>query len=158
MNKYKVEIKWAIIFFVVSLLWMVFERAVGLHDEHIDKHMIYTNFFAIPAILVFVMALLDKRKTSYGGKMTYKQGLMAGLIITAIVTILSPVSQYITSEWITPDYFKNVTNYSVETGFMTREAALDYFNMKKYIIQSLIGAAVMGVVTSAIVAIFTRRS
>ena len=77
MNKYKVEIKWAIIFFVVSLLWMVFERAVGLHDEHIDKHMIYTNFFAIPAILVFVMALLDKRKTSYGGKMTYKQGLMA---------------------------------------------------------------------------------
>lgn len=158
MNKYKVEIKWAIIFFVVSLLWMVFERAVGLHDEHIDKHMIYTNFFAIPAILVFVMALLDKRKTSYGGKMTYKQGLMAGLIITAIVTILSPVSQYITSEWITPDYFKNVTNYSVETGFMTREAAMDYFNLKNYIIQSVIGAAAMGVVTSAIVAIFTRRS
>jgi hypothetical protein len=40
---------------------------------------------------------------------------------------------------------------------MTQEAAENYFNMKSYIIQGLIGAPVMGLITSAIVAIFTRK-
>ena len=38
---------------------------------HIDKHVVYTNFYALPAILVYVFALLDKRKNFYNGKMTY---------------------------------------------------------------------------------------
>jgi hypothetical protein len=62
-------------------------------------------------------ALLDKRKNFYNGVMTYKQGFITGLIITAIVTIFSPLTQWIISNVITPDYFKNVIQYSVETGY-----------------------------------------
>jgi subtilase family serine protease len=40
---------------------------------------------------------------------------------------------------------------------MTEEAARKQFNLKNYIIQATIGALIMGVVTSAIVAIFTRK-
>jgi hypothetical protein len=47
MSQYKIEIKWALIFFIVSLIWIFLEKLVGLHDAHIDKHPIYTNFFAI---------------------------------------------------------------------------------------------------------------
>jgi len=47
MNRYKTEVKWSIIFVVVMLLWMGFERLTGLHDEYIAKHAVYTNFFAI---------------------------------------------------------------------------------------------------------------
>jgi hypothetical protein len=113
MKKIKIEIKWAIIFVVMTLIWMVLEKLVGLHDEHIDKHPIYTNFIAIPAIAIYVFALLDKRKNFYKGAMTYKQGFITGLIITAIVTVLSPLTQYITSTIITPEYFPNMINYSV---------------------------------------------
>ena len=48
-NKYKTEIKWAIIFAIVMLMWITLEKLTGLHSEHIDKHPMYTNFFSIPA-------------------------------------------------------------------------------------------------------------
>ena len=157
MQKFKIEVKWAVIFVIMTLIWMVLERIAGFHSTHIDKHAIVTNFIAIPAITIYVLALLDKRKKYYTGKMTYLQGFVSGLIITLIVTIFSPLTQYITSAIITPDYFKNIIEYAVKEGKMTQEAAENYFNMKSYIIQGLIGAPIMGIVTTAIVAIFTKR-
>ncbi|MCS4434765.1 DUF4199 domain-containing protein [Aquiflexum gelatinilyticum] len=157
MKNIKIEIKWAIIFAIMTLLWMVLEKAVGLHDAHIDKHVIYTNFIAVPAIAVYVFGLLDKRKNFYHGKMTYLQGFISGMIITAFVTVLSPLTQYITSTFITPDYFQNAIAYGVSSGKTTQEAAEAYFNLENYIIQGLIGAPIMGLLTTAIVSIFTQK-
>lgn len=156
MNRYKTELKWSAIFVVVMLLWMGFERLMGWHGENIENHAVYTNFFAIFAIGIYVLALLDKRKTAYDGFMTWKQGFIAGLIITIIVTLLSPLTQWITHTVITPDFFENIRAHSVQEGLMTQEEAADYFSLSGYIIQSMIGAFVMGIITSAVVAIFTR--
>lgn len=155
MSNYKVEIKWALIFTAVALLWMVFEKAMGWHGPKIDQHPIYTNFFALVAIAIYVFALRDK-KQSMGGTMTWKQGFIAGVIISLIVMVLTPLSQYITHAFITPEYFQNAINYAVENEKMTQEQAEQYFNMKSYIIQSAIFAPVVGIITSAIVAIFVR--
>ena len=157
MQNIKIEIKWAVIFILVGLAWMVLERAAGLHDEHIDQHAIYTNLFAIAAIAVYVFALLDKRKNFYNGVMTYKQGLMTGLVITLFVTLLTPLWQWLTVAVITPDYFQNARAYAVETGQMNEEQAEVYFSINSYIIQSVVFTPVMGLLTSAIVALFTRR-
>jgi len=156
MKNLKIEFKWAVIFIIMMLVWMLLEKLAGLHDENIDKHSVYTNFVAIPAVAVYVLALLDKKKNFYDGKMSYMQGFKTGLIITVIVTIVSPLTQYITSTFITPDYFSNVTEFAVKEGKMTKEEALNFFNLKSYIMQGLIGAALMGIVTSAIVAFFTK--
>lgn len=157
MKKIAIEIKWGVIFAIVSLLWMMLEKALGWHDELIDKHMIYTNFFAIVAIAVYVVALLDKRKNYYNGKMTWLQGFLSGIWIAVVVAILAPLTQYITSTIITPEYFPNVIEASVELGMKTREEAEAYFTLKNYIMQSVIGALLMGAVTSAIVALFVKR-
>lgn len=156
MKNIKIEIKWALIFILSMLAWMFFEKSMGWHDEKIADHATYTNFFAIPAILVYVFALLDKKKNFYSGVMSYKQGVISGLIITVIVTVLSPLAQYITSTIITPDYFPNVIEYAVSSGKMTQADAEAYFNINSYMIQSVIGALVMGLVTSLIVAIFVK--
>lgn len=156
MKNIKIEIKWALIFILSMLAWMFFEKSMGWHDEKIADHATYTNFFAIPAILVYVYALLDKKKNFYSGVMSYKQGVISGLIITVIVTVLSPLAQYITSTIITPDYFPNVIEYAVSSGKMTQADAEAYFNINSYMIQSVIGALVMGLVTSLIVAIFVK--
>jgi len=157
MKKIGIEIKWGILFAVIQLLWMLGERLAGLHDENIEYHAKITNLFALVAIAVYVVALLDKRKNSYQGKMTWKQGFFAGLIITAVVTVLTPLTQYITSAIISPGHFENMIAYTVETEKMTQEAAEAYFNMKSYMIQSIIFAPVIGIVTSAIVAVFNRK-
>lgn len=154
--KYKLEIKWALIFIGATLLWMLLEKAVGLHSTHIDKHMYLTNLFAIPAILIYVLAFKEK-KTTNSGVLTYKHAVISGLVITVLVAILSPPTQWVISEIITPEYFPNVIAYSVESGYYkTLEEAQAYFNLENYMLQSAVGALFMGVITSVVVAFFMR--
>lgn len=155
MKSFKIEIKWAIIFSIVSLLWMVLEKFSGLHDKYIDYHLYLTNLFAIPAIIVMVMALKDKKKNFYNGQISYKQGLISGIILSAIIAILSPITQLITTYVITPEYFPNVIKRSVELGYyMSTAEAEANFNYQNYAIQGFIGAFVMGIVTTSIAMIF----
>lgn len=157
MKKYSIEIKWTVTFITMTLLWMLFEKLAGLHSTHIDKHMYLTNLYAIPAIIVFVLALKDKKKNFYNGNMSYKQGLVSGLIISAIVAIVSPLMQWIISYIISPEYFSNVIDYSLKTGhYKTKEEAEAFFNYKNYAVQSTIAAIVMGALTTAIAMIFIK--
>jgi hypothetical protein len=157
MNKIKIEIKWAIIFVLMTLAWMLLEKLAGLHGENIDYHMYLTNLFAIPAIVVMVLALKDKKRKFYAGNMNYVQGLISGIFLSAFISLLSPLTQWITSYVITPEYFPNVIERSVELGyFETREAAEANFNYRNYAINSTVFAFVFGVITTAVAMIFIR--
>lgn len=156
MKNLKIEIKWAILFAISTLVWMLIEKSLGWHDEKIADHATHTNIFAVVAISIYVFALLDKKRNYYQGRMSYKQGFIAGLIMTLFIVLLSPLTQYVTSVWITPDYFPNVITYVVESGKMTQTDAEAYFNLKSYLFQAIVGAALMGVLTSAVVAFFLK--
>ncbi|TVP46597.1 MAG: DUF4199 domain-containing protein [Mongoliibacter sp.] len=157
MKNLKTEIKWALIFVAMQLTWFVLEKLTGLHGENIDQHYIFTNFVAVFAFVVYALAFLDKRKNDLGGKMTYWQGLKTGLWISLFVTILTPLTQYLVSYWISPEYFPNMIAHSVEKGEMNQEEAEAYFNFENYLFQSVVFAPIAGIVTSTIVAIFTRK-
>ncbi len=157
MKKIKIEIKWAILFSVMGLLWMVLEKLCGLHGKYIDYHLYLTNLFIIPAIWIMVLALKDKKKNFYKGQMTYKQGLISGIILSFFIALLSPLTQWITSYVITPEYFPNVIKRSVELGyFKTATEAEANFNYPNYAKQGAIGALIMGIITTAIAMIFIR--
>lgn len=156
MKSRRIEIKWGIIFIFTTLAWMILEKVLGWHDEKIANHAVNTNFFAIPAILVYVLALLDKKKKFYRGHMNFREGVIAGLFMTAVVALLSPLNQYLISTVITPEYFPNVIEYVVNNGIMTQDAASSYFSLNNYLIQSVIGAVVMGTVTSLAVAFLIK--
>lgn len=157
MKKYQIEIKWAIIFAIISLLWMWLEESAGLHGKYIDKHALYTNFYAIPVIAVYVLALLDKRKNRFQGKMNFKQGFGTGVFITLLVTALTPLIQYITHEFITPQYFKNIISYSIENNTMATDKAHSYFSLENYIKISAASALLLGIATSAVVALVVKK-
>lgn len=157
MKKYGIEIKWGITFFVAILLWMFIEKLAGLHDEYIEHHAFYTYFFVLPAIAIYALALLEKRKKFYNGYMTWREGFSAGMIMTMVVVILSPIGQLIIHNIITPDYFVNVIEYTVANEIVSREDAENYFNLRSYLIQSIVSALMMGAVTSAVVALFVRN-
>ena len=152
-----IEIKWAVLFSIVGLIWMVLEKASGLHDQYIDYHLYLTNLFAIPAILMMIGELKDKKKNFYEGEMTYRQGFVSGLILSIFIALLSPITQWITSYAISPEYFPNVIKRSVELGYYpTTEAAQEQFNYNNYAIQGAIGAIGMGIITVAIAMLFLK--
>ena len=151
------ELKWAGIFIVVALLWMVLERLAGLHGPRIEHHATLTNLFSLPAVAVYVLALRDKRDGDLGGTMTYGQGFVSGAIITVIVALVSPLSQWVTHTVITPDYFENAIAAADRMGMASQADAEAYFNLANYIRLSMFGALAMGVGTAAVVAFFVRR-
>jgi len=156
MKKYQIELKWALVFVGMTLIWMIGEKLLGYHSEKIDQHEVITNFIAIPAIAVYVFALLDKKKNFYKGQMNYLQGFISGIIISVIVAAISPLTQYLTSVVISPEYFPNIIKYTVDNGKATQAEAISYFNLTSYVTYGVIGALGMGAVTSAIVAIFVK--
>nr|WP_294937078.1 DUF4199 domain-containing protein [uncultured Flavobacterium sp.] len=156
MKNFTVEIKWAVLFALALLAWMFMEKSLGWHDVHIDKQPIYTIIFALIAILLYVLALKEKKRTIFNGQIDWKQGFISGILLTVFITILSPLTQYITYAIISPDYFKNAIQYSVLHKIMTQQAANEYYTLKSFIMQGVFDALSRGVVTSAIVAYFIK--
>jgi len=156
MNNYKLEIRWGVIFSAAMLLWLLIERLAGLHSTQIAQHMIWTNLFAIIAIGIYVFALRQKRDKELAGQMTWKQGFMCGVGITIVVALLTPLTQWLAHTVVSPHFFANMVDYAVRSGNMTEAQALSYFSLQSYMIQSVIGAVVMGVLTAAVVALFVR--
>jgi Protein of unknown function (DUF4199) len=155
-QQYKFEIKWAIIFAAASLVWTVVEKGLGWHGPLIAKHELYTLFFMPVAFVIYAIALLAKKK-ELGGYMTWKEGLVSGTVIGAVVALLAPVTQVITHKVISPEYFPNVIAYAVQKGKTSQADADAFFNLPSYIFQSSIGAVLAGLVTAAIVSVFVRK-
>lgn len=155
-SKYKIEIKWAFVFIAALLGWSLLEKVLGFHSSRIGQHEYISMGFMIPAILIYVLALREKKMKFYNGHMSFKQGFIAGLIITLIVSLFNPFTQWVISTLISPSYFDNIIAFSVEGGYDTLEEAQAYFNYSTYALQGTIWAFAMGVITSLIVALFIR--
>jgi Protein of unknown function (DUF4199) len=151
----KTEIKWGLIFSLAALLWVLLERLAGLHDKYIQYHPLLSMLFVIPAVVMMLMAISEKRR-ELGGAITFKQAFLCGLGVSVVVTLLAPLAQYLTQNFITPNYFTNAINYAVQNGHQTREQAELYFSLKSYILQASLGGLVMGAITTLILAAIMR--
>jgi len=159
MIKYRTtEIKWAIIYSLTILLWMLLERLLGLHSTYLNWQQYLTNLFYIPVILIYCMALKEKKRRDFKGSMTYLRGLGTGFFLTIWVTLLAPFCQTITSLVITPHYFQNVIDYTVEHGlFPSQEVAARQFNFQNYVVQSTQWSLYIGLVLSLVLPLFYLR-
>lgn len=156
MKKFGIELKWGFLFFLSGLAWMFLEKSLGWHDRLIEQHATYTLLYAPLAIFIYVIALWEKKKKTYRGRMTFLQGFLSGLVITLVVVLLTPLSQYISHSLISPDYFPNIIQLTVNSGKMTLQEAEAYFNLMNYTTMSVFFAAGMGLLTTVVVMIFMK--
>lgn len=130
---------------------------MGWYSDKIADHTTMTNFFAFVAIAIYAFALLDKRKSSYDGFMTWKQGFVSGIVLSLFITLLNPLATLLIHKVISPEYFPNIIAYAIESGQATKEEAKAYFTLSSYLVQGAIFSLIVGVFTSAIVAFFVKR-
>jgi hypothetical protein len=133
------------------------EKLAGLHSTRIASHATVTNLFIIVAFVLYWL-MLRKKKREMGGAISFGQAVLSGLIMTLVVTLLTPLWQWLTIRVISPDYFTNMINYSTSNKLMEPEEASAYFSMKNYIMQSLMFAPLAGIVTTIIMAWIVSRS
>lgn len=156
MSKYKIEIKWAFIYAIASLAWMVFEKEMGWHDVSISKHPLYSSLFSFIGIIIYYLALREKKIVAYHNNIHWKEAFVTGAIMTVFVTILAVPVFYLTVKVISPSFFENMINYAVQRKVYTLEQAQNYFNTQSYLLQVVAGNLSMGIVTSAVVAYFIQ--
>lgn len=152
--KAKLILKWALILFGATIVWMVFEKLMGWHGPRIADHATYTNLYDLVFLTVFVFAFRDKRSRQPDGILTWKEGLLYGISITAVITLLSPLTQTIIHRLISPEFFPNIINMAVEKQILTQESASARFNLTSYIFQNMIGTFILGTVFTMILALF----
>lgn len=156
MKKIAIEIKWGILFSVASLVWMISENAVGLHDVYIGKQAIYTNLFGIIAILIYFLALREKKYVNYKGVMNWQHGFISGVVLSVVICVLNPLVQYISYTFISPNFFSTIIHYYVEHNKQTQLQAENYFNLSSFILQGIFNALSMGILTAAVVSLFLK--
>jgi hypothetical protein len=155
MKKFATEIKWGIRYAFLWILWLFIEKSSGYYEAKISDHALYSMLFTLVTIFVYYVAIKEKKNHFFKGQMNWKQGCTTGIFLTAVIAILTPFCQIIFHKAIAPEFFPNMIEFSVSKG-NSRETAENYFNLSSYIIQSIFGALSLGVVISAIVALFLQ--
>jgi hypothetical protein len=146
----------SVFIFIVSTLWLAFEKLIGLHGKFITYHQYVTMILPIFIILITAKST-QLYRIKCGGKITFAHALFFGLSLTAFNTALSPVGLWIFENFINPNFYKDFINYSVTNGLHDKASAHDYFNHDNYLEQTLIAQSTLGIFLSVVIAFASSR-
>jgi hypothetical protein len=156
MKKFEIELKWAVFFSLALLIWMYFEKAMDWHGEKIKFQPIYSMLFGVIAIIIYILALLDKKKEYYDTKIDWKQSFLSGAILSLFIAFFTPLVIYITYEIISPEFFSTFITYKTENTKMSLADAKKYFSMSNYLYTNTFSTLSNGIVISAIISFFIK--
>tara|TARA_B110000503_G_C7131683_1_gene407052 strand:+ start:720 stop:1202 length:483 start_codon:yes stop_codon:yes gene_type:complete len=156
MEKFKIEFKWAMVFSLSLLFWMYFEKIMGWHSEKIKFQPIYTMLFGFVAVIIYVFAILDKKKNHFNGTQDWKKGFLSGAILSLLIAAFNPIVQYLSYEVISLNFFTNIISSKIEHKRMSLIDAEKYFTLSNYIYFSTFSSLSYGIVTASIVAYFVK--
>jgi hypothetical protein len=156
MKKRSIEIKWAMIFTIMTLLWMLGEKLAGLYSYNIALHETITNFILIPSVIIYLMALKEKKKKDFNGQMSYPQILISGIILSLMISLLSPLVLYSTFTFISPEYFGHAIEYAVATKQASLAEAQDYFSLETYLYRGIFCGPIIGFILTALIGLFLK--
>lgn len=155
LRKLRIEIKWVIIYHLLGLLWVYFEHAMELDQYNVELHILFTNLYIIPSIIIFCLAFMDKRNNYYMHHMSFKEVIFFGLSMTAMITLLTPITQSINSLFITPEFFDRAIDHFVAENEMTSTQAKAYFTLNNYIKVSMQGAFKLFLILTTLITIIS---
>ena len=125
---------------------------MGYHDINIKWQPVFNLLYIFPTFILYLLALLEKKKKYYQDQMSWKQGMISAIIISFIIVFFSPITQFIIHEIISPDFLKNTINYTVSQKKLTLTEAKEYTTLTSSIWKNISDGLSFGVVIGAIVA------
>jgi hypothetical protein len=157
MEKFKIEFKWASIFTAINILWVYAEKYLGLHDEQSFIHPIISYVLIVPITICIFFSLRQKRDDYYSGKITWQKAFLSGALFSLLIAGLSPGTIYVMTQYISPDFFNNAIQTSIEKG-SDEKFVNEIFNLNSYIQSTMMLYLSFGVMISAIVGLVVKRN
>ena len=160
----KTELTWGVIIGIVTILWMTFEYILGTTLGRPDLGT-YTGFFSvIIPILGLSFGLRQKRK-ELGGKLTFGEGVKAGLIISVISAVIASLFVFIFLSFfpqVTDSFLEYARQLIIESGgteetaSATIEQLRAQFQPLPQAIYMFFGTVITGTIISLIVSAFIK--
>lgn len=151
----KTELKWAVIYVAMTMVWSLIGKSLGFHDSRIAAGAIFNTLIIIPSVIIYVLSMREKKVKHYGEHASYIQIFKSGLMLTLFVTILGPVYPIFTNV-ISPDFLDNSIRFMVTSNQMNEADAAKQFTLANFIVQGLIASIIFGLIYSAIISIFLK--
>lgn len=146
----RIEIKWAIIIFIVQMLWLVAERFAGLYGAHYGWHEIGSwLFLGIYAGLMF-LALYDLRKSN-NGFLSRRHGFISGFFISLIMVAVAPIVVAILAFVIQPNFFSVMIENALRVNeYSAYELAEQEYNYWAFVKLYMAGYLLVGSLSGAL--------
>lgn len=144
MEKYRIEIKWALIFGAIYLIWMIIEKQLGFHSEKALQEPLFNLIFIPISFILFFLALREKKKVVFNNEIEWKQGFASGIVLSFLITIISTTVVYITFSLISPNFFETAINMS-----KNKEVAQFNFNLPVFVKNNIFDKLSFSVVFAA---------
>lgn len=155
---WRIALKWGLVYALLTLIWLSLESMAGLHDSRVKYRVILTNLKYIPMLLIYYAALREARNLKPDEAYPYSQAFIDGLRLTAMATLLSVPAQYLSMEYLVPDFLQKMEAAMIEGGWMTAVEAKGFFKFRSYFIQSVLAIPATGLMITAITALFVQRN
>jgi hypothetical protein len=149
------EIKFGIILSFTTLFWITLEFLVGLHTIYLEMHSYSSIIFLVVTAYILYFGV-RKRKTEMNEALRFSRAFLSSFNIVIVAVLLSPIVNYLFHTFINPDFFTSMINKSVSSMMMTEDKAMEYFNLKSYIQQGIVGGLISGSFLSLIIAFILR--
>lgn len=147
-------LKWGVVIGVLSLLWHVLEKFTGFDSDFIEYHTKAGIFFLVPFVMIYVLALLQKRNEN-GGTLTYMDGLKHALYIAILSIPFVMLATFIKIKMISPDFQTNMIDFLITTGAEQSDVESAFSDMG--ILSSSALFSMFGVVAGALAMIFIKK-
>lgn len=156
MKKFSIEFKWAAIATLAALIWMFLEKYLGYHDEKITYQIGFSLLFSIPLIVIYYLALKEKKKEFYNNIVSWRQIFFTGLVLCIMISVFFPIVQYITYMQVSPNFVNHLIDEIVAHNRMSLEDAQANISFDIFLRQGVSSNLSTGVVVSAILAYFLQ--
>jgi len=158
MKRFQIEFKWAIIMVLLFMAWVTLEKQLGFHSERLKWQVFFRMLFVFPSFLLYYLAIRDKKSNYYNSNMNWRQGFISSVVISFIIVIFSPLTQFLIYEFIATHYFDDMIALAVANKRLTLLEAQSHFNLAATIWQSISADLSFGVVIGAIVAYLLKTN
>jgi|GEM_PF-2081955 len=164
----KSELRSGIAIGISGFLWILLEFFLGFHTVRIDYQPFFNLIsFTIPIVGIY-WAMKAKRDRYFEGKITFMNALKTGLLITVVMSCISPILNFLYYTVVNPHYQSimlsherdmiNGLNLSPEDKNSMLTSSIQNFSLMSLLLKSFLISAITGTLLSLITAALMKRN
>ena len=161
------ELRWGIIIGLANLVWLYLSCFLGMHDQGLGMIQVMTLVSVLISVFGFLFALRALMRQV--PETQYLEGVRAGAIIAGTVAVIAAVAQVGYFKVINPgwtDYMVEMTRAHYLESWLSENESAEFaegarktFGLPSYMLQSALGALLIGMMSTAIIMAFlTKRN